>query len=431
MTAGGAADLRPRLVRGLWLAYALLALAIIAASILLRYQQLATVTEAATVFAGQLRPFEAQALTELGLSAQFYGAYLTSLEALGAFAFFAIGALIFWRRSEDRMARLMSLALVGFGLIGSPLTTPLEAVHPALAALLVGLRSVALASLVVALLLFPDGRFVPTWIRWAAIVWVLYLALSLAVPPLRLRTSAVWEDASQALVFAWALVWLLLVAAVQVYRYRVHSTPVQRQQTKWMVFGLAVGMGLMGAASAPLLLLPLWPLPLPLTTILAARLVSITIVLLAALFMPITIALSILRSHLWDIDLVIRRTLAYSLLSGLLALTYFGLVVVLQFLFRSVTGQDSQFAIALSTLAIAASFLPLRDRVQRFIDRRFYRQKYDAAEVLAGFAVTVRDETDLDRLTARLVDVVRETMQPEHLGLWLKTPNERDRRRPA
>ncbi len=410
---------RLRFARAGWAACALLALVILIASVVPRYRQLATVTLGATVFTGQLRPFEAEALAQLGLSVSFYAAYFTLLEGLGSVAFFVIGAVIFWRRSDEWTPLLLSLALVSFGLIGSPMTTPLEGVHPALTALLVGLRAMGLVSFFVAFLLFPDGRFVPAWTKWLAVVWVSYITLSLAIPSLRLRSSLVWEDASQAIVVAWALSWMVMIAAFQVYRYRVHSTPLQRQQTKWVVFGLAVGLGLTVGASAPQLLVPLWALPL--TTVFAARIAAFTVVLLTAIFMAVTIAVAILRSRLWDIDLLIRRTLVYSALSGLLALIYFGGVVGLQSLFRAVTGQEqSEFVTVISTLAIAALFAPLRRRVQDVIDRRFYRKKYDAAKTLAAFAATVRDETDLDRLTASLIAVVQETMQPEHVSLWLK-----------
>ena len=131
---------------------------------------------------------------------------------------------------------------------------------------------------------------------------------------------------------------------------------------------------------------------------------------------------------MFDIDILIRRTLQYSVISGLLALVYFGLVVVLQNLFTAVSGQQSAVAIVLSTLGIAALFNPVRRRVQDFIDRRFYRKKYDAAKVIAEFAGACRDETDLDKLTARLVEVVDETMQPESVSLWLKDFNAKSQR---
>jgi hypothetical protein len=135
--------------------------------------------------------------------------------------------------------------------------------------------------------------------------------------------------------------------------------------------------------------------------------------------LPITIAISILRYRLWDIDLLIRRTLVYSVMTGLLALIYFGSVVFLQSIFTTITGQQSGAAVVVSTLAIAALFFPLRNRVQDFIDRRFYRRKYDAVKLLEAFAATARDETNLDALTARLAGVVEETMQPESTTIWL------------
>jgi hypothetical protein len=139
------------------------------------------------------------------------------------------------------------------------------------------------------------------------------------------------------------------------------------------------------------------------------------------LLIPFSIMMAILRSHLWDIDIIIRRTLVYSLLTGLLALVYFGSVVVLQQAFRAVTGVSSDLAIIISTLGIAGLFGPLRRRVQEVIDRRFYRRKYDAQQVLARFGQNARDEPDLNQLTARLTEVVDETMQPQSRSLWLRT----------
>ena len=117
---------------------------------------------------------------------------------------------------------------------------------------------------------------------------------------------------------------------------------------------------------------------------------------------------------------IIRRTVTYSILSALLLAVYFGIIVVMQQLFRVVTGQTSEIAIIVSTLAIAILFVPLRRRIQDFLDRRFYRKKYDAQKVLGEFAKTARDETDIDKLTNELIRVVDETMQPESVELWLK-----------
>ena len=138
--------------------------------------------------------------------------------------------------------------------------------------------------------------------------------------------------------------------------------------------------------------------------------------------MGITLAIAVTRYRLFDIDVIIRRTTSYAILTGMLLLVYFGSIVVLQRLLSPITG-ESQAAVVLSTLLIAALFLPLRRRVQDAIDRRFFRKKYDAEQVLAQFAATVRDETDLDALTAELVRVIQETMQPEFVSVWLKEPD--------
>ena len=138
------------------------------------------------------------------------------------------------------------------------------------------------------------------------------------------------------------------------------------------------------------------------------------------LLLPLCLAIAITRYRLFDIDLIIRRTLIYSLVTAALALVYFGGVILLQQLFRSLTGAGDDLAIILSTLTIAALFNPLRRRIQDVIDHRFYRRKYDAQQVLAGFAKTARDETDLGKLVQGLANVVDDTMRPESVSVWLK-----------
>ena len=166
------------------------------------------------------------------------------------------------------------------------------------------------------------------------------------------------------------------------------------------------------------LLIPLWP-RLPMTIRSASRsLANPTIS--SAMLIPLSIGVAVLRSHLFDIDVLINRTLVYGSLTAMLVAVYFGAIVVLQRIFVGLTGQESTLAVVVSTLVIAALFNPLRRRIQSFIDRRFYRRKYDARKTLEAFSSQLRDETDLEALNDDLVGIVRETMQPAHASLWLR-----------
>jgi len=189
------------------------------------------------------------------------------------------------------------------------------------------------------------------------------------------------------------------VASV-VVRFR-RSQGVERQQMKWFLYAVALMLA--------------FPLEGYLPEIVSN--VPFGAVLIA---IPTAIGIAVLRYRLYDIDLVINRTLVYAPLTAMLVFVYLGGVVSLQYAFRALSEQGSQIAIVASTLAIAALFNPLRRRVQAFVDRRFYRRKYDAAKTLEGFSAKLRDETDLDALNAELVRVVRETMQPAHVSLWLR-----------
>jgi hypothetical protein len=140
------------------------------------------------------------------------------------------------------------------------------------------------------------------------------------------------------------------------------------------------------------------------------------------LLIPLTLGIAILRYRLWDIDILINRTLVYGTLTASLALAYFGLIFALQYLLRGMINQNNDVAIVVSTLAIAALFQPLRKRIQAGIDRRFYRRKYDAAKTVAAFSATLRNEVDLTQLREQLLNVVQETMQPAHVSLWLRQP---------
>jgi len=210
------------------------------------------------------------------------------------------------------------------------------------------------------------------------------------------------------------LLFLVTLIAGLIYNFRTIHDPVERAQLRW--FALGVGLGL-GGMVATFLIGGL----LDRSNLLTERTNSVTVILMNLLLLcvPLGLGVAILRYRLFDIDVIIRRTTSYAILTALLALVYFGSIVVLQQLLTPITG-ESDVAVVLSTLLIAALFLPLRRRVQSVIDRRFFRKKYDAEKVLQQFAATARDETDLDALTAELLRVIQETMEPEGLSIWLK-----------
>jgi hypothetical protein len=186
---------------------------------------------------------------------------------------------------------------------------------------------------------------------------------------------------------------------------------VSRAQMRWVVLGFVLGLGLFMMNF--LLAFNLISNPLLVNYALAASNTGVFVI-------GICLSIAVLRYRLYDIDLIIRKTLQYSLLTLLLALVYFGSVLLLQSMFESLTGQESPVVIVISTLAIAALFNPLRQWVQNFINRRFFRRKYDAEQTLANFAAVARDEVDMENLTAVLLEVVEKTIQPTLASLWLE-----------
>ena len=240
----------------------------------------------------------------------------------------------------------------------------------------------------------------------------------------------VW-DAGIAIV-ALLLLCILASALSLVLRYR-RSRGEERQQIKWIAFAASVVGLLYLIAMVSSFIIPseTWfaaGLPLWLDLLEYAALLSLTAV-------PMAVGFAVLRYRLYNIDLLINRTLVYGALTATLALIYFGGVVTTQAIFRALTGQEQQpqLAIVVSTLVIAALFNPLRRRIQSFIDRRFYRRKYDAAKTLAAFSAMLRQETDLDALSDEVIRVMSDTMQPAHVSLWLRpdTPRKSQREKPS
>ena len=258
-------------------------------------------------------------------------------------------------------------------------------------------------------LLFPNGRLVPRWMGLVLLLVSIQTAASVFPPssPFSENNWPAWFDTLVNLAGYCAVIFS------QVYRYRRVSTPIQRQQTKWVVFGISIV--LIGFIAFTLIFIPVFSQPNTLSSLLPTLAYPLLFLLL-----PISIGIAILRSRLWDIDILINRTLVYGSLTAILALIYVGLIFALQFLLRGIINQNNDVAIVVSTLAIAALFQPLRHRIQAIIDRRFYRRKYDAARIVETFSATLRNEVDLSQLREHLITVVQDTKQPAHISLWLR-----------
>jgi hypothetical protein len=320
-----------------------------------------------------------------------------------------MGLFLFWRRSD----RAITLAVAGLLLLYGPVINT-ELADSGLARLGLGalVRPYHLlfeALFYYVLLTFPTGRFAP---RWAWVLWAMgsgsYLVYGFAgqePPP--------------------AVLLLALAAlAVQIYRYRI-ADAVQRQQAKWGLAGLVLFL-----TNFVLYVLVVGPKLSQGVDGLVALVAFMPLNLVLVLSLPVALLIASLRYRLWDIDVIIRRTLVYSTLTTLLAAIYLGLIISLQALMQQLThAAQGPLVTVLSTLAIAALFGPLRRRVQAVIDRRFYRRAYNAGQIVAAFGETLRADLELDHVAAQLVETAAVTLQPRHAQVWLK-PLKRDRPAP-
>lgn len=396
--------------RLLWLGVVLLCDGLLVASLPQRYTALLHPTA----------PGVHTSLLHLGLSTAFYAAYHLTLEIIPALGFLAMALVIYVRRSDEWPAIFVSLVLVAFGAALPGTMYTLVADQPIWGAPYPVLEGLGWFLLLVFAYLFPDGRFAPRWIGWLTPVWAAWVVGFFALAPV-LAPRGTWLVA---LTFVLWIGWFGTGVLAQTYRYLWTATPMQRQQTKWVVLGL-VG-ALLGVALAAI----------PSIAALSARqagqqgllyqLAATAVMSLSALCIPLSLGIAILRHRLFDIDVLINRALVYGSLTVLLAAVYFAVVVGLQSLATALTRQTTPqpVIVVASTLLIAALFNPLRHRIQATIDRRFFRRKYDAARTLERLAAALRRESDLDALSGQVLVVVQETMQPTHISLWLAPPRQ-------
>src|SRR5918997_6390646 len=302
------------------------------------------------------------------VSIERYATYLLGISIASALVWVVVGTVIFWRRSDNWIALFASLCLITFGTFGlkeSALVLPDQ--YPAVwlpVRLLALFGSVAIYAFV---LIFPNGRFVPRWTRWAVILFAAHDVFFYLFP------GSVFDIARSfpPLDFAVLSTFACIAIGSQLYRYRHVSTPAERQQTKWVVFGvLGAGIGVLAFE------VPISGSPFAQFAPLYALAIQ-TALVGCILLVPLSIGIAIIHDRLWDIDVVINRTLVYGLLTAMLALVYLGGVTATGAIFRVLTSQEEQpqLAVVISTLVIAALFNPMRRRIQALIDKRFYRRK--------------------------------------------------------
>jgi multisubunit Na+/H+ antiporter MnhB subunit len=354
------------------------------------------------------------------------------VDAVAAAAFPTVGATIAARRPGNPIGWIFCLtglslgvAIFASGYAEYALVTQPDALPAGILAAWLGtwtwLPGIVLGPTFL-LLLFPHGRLPSR--RWRPVPWfsvgatalgvgvlmvLPWSSLDISLPaenPFEIADAQTIEFAAFAVGIGAGMVSMALSVLALILRFR-RSRGVERQQLKWFVYA--------GTLTVVLLFLPLFP---------AFGVVGSFLQVLAAPLLPAAAGVAILRHRLYDIDVLVNRTLVYGALTATLALVYLGGVATTQTVFRFLTEQDQQpqLAVVASTLLIAALFNPLRRRIQSFIDRRFYRSKYDARKTLEDFSTRLREETDLDGLTAELLEVTRQTMQPARVSLWLRRP---------
>lgn len=405
------------IARVVWLALVLPAVGLFIAGLpaYYTYVQKACTNVVTCNIAGALTAKGLQQLSAFELTPTSYAVLLTIFFTLISTIWGVVGFLIFWRRSDEWFALLTAFFLAMFNTTYPGFAiTALQITFPALTVPITLMSVLSLASLALFLMLFPNGRLVPRWM-WPFLLLLLFGTISTAIPPNSLFGSnnlPAWIPGLSSFITYGAILFS------QFYRYRRVSTRVERQQTKWVVFGILIVM-VDFILLSPILnfFIPSYASQQNIPSSTFISLLNYPVILLS---IPITIGIAILRSRLYDIDVVINRALVYVSLTLLLGLVYFGLIFGSQFLFQGMFHQNNNVAIVISTLVIATLFHPLRRRIQAIIDRRFYRRKYDAARTLAAFSATLRSEVDLNQLHEHLLAVVEETMQPTHVSLWLR-----------
>lgn len=412
-----------RMARTVWIGIACASLVCLVVATPLQFRQLATLVTTPNSPMGQLTAEGVAALPQLGFTLQSYVLLFGSLQAFAAYALFCLGVFLFARRGDQVEPYLLSLTFVTFGLLGSVLTSPLYSAGPFWATLLRSLQVVGLATLIVSTLIFPDGRFKPAWTRWLALAWAAYVVATVFVPPLRITPSVIFASGRQTALFVWALLWLVAIAGVQVYRYRVISTPVQREQTRWVIWGWVIVVGLTVVIGVSVIVLG--GMVLPHAVVLASRIIASTAFIWACVLLGACYAIAMLRHRLFDIDVVLNRTLVYGSATAAIVAVYALIVGG----FGVILGAQGNPVIAfVAACLVAVLFQPVRDRIQRGVNRLMYGQRDEPYAVLARFGRQLEATPALDTLLPTIVSTIKDTLKLPFVAIELPGEASSERR---
>jgi signal transduction histidine kinase len=401
---------RLMVARAVWLVVSLLSGTLFVASVPAFYREVVTLSVNAS--GSDVNPETLRAgLAQLGLSSAYYGGYFVVLMCIFVPAYCAVGALIFWRRSDERMALLVSLWLVLFGTLFPPVSWVLEGRHPAVDVLLSVLSQLAFMSFFILPYLFPNGRFVPRWTRWAALLFIATMVGSFLF-----RGSPLDSDTWPFMLGAWVFFGLVgSMVYAQVYRYRRVSGPVERQQTKWAAFGFSVALAsfvgatvtdnILASLSLSEVALTLWDLAFG--SILAIGFIAV----------PVSIGIATLRHRLWDIDPIVNRALVYGSLTACVIGIYVFIVGYLGALLRT---DGNLFVSLVATGVVAVLFQPLRERLQRRVNRLMYGERDDPYRVLSRLGRRLEATLAPDAVLSTIAESVREALRLPYAAITLR-----------
>ena len=404
------------LARAAWLVVAALTVGLFAVGIPVEFAQLQLgCPTSACASLGGVAPVELSLLVNLGVSPQFFAAYGITLDLILALVFLVVAALIFWQKSSDRQALFVASALLLFGTATQPYTlSALVAAHPSWGLPVDSLHFLGSASFSLFLFIFPDGRFLPRWTRWVALIWIAWLFPRYWFPDWPPSGSGTW--------LAWAnlFVWLgALGTAIysQAYRYRHVSNTVQRQQSKWVVFGIALGLAVF--LTVNIVVSAIAPVPTSAGE-LKTLMVGAALMNSALLLIPLSIGIAVLRYHLFDIDILINRTLLYGALTVSVVGIYVLVVGYLSVLFRTAGGQVHLAISVLATGFVALLFQPLRYRLQRGVNRLMYGERDDPYTVLSRLGQRLEATLAPEAVLPTIVDTVKESLKLPYTAITLK-----------